>query len=230
MKRMFIGYFFLIFCIGYLGFFSFLDSHAEELQCGTSNQTIFTNGTSGNLNVTVRATDKCEGSTSSLELLDGQGSSTKKVEISDNGVEQTVTFEVPPGGIIRFTCNGAAGGNCPFKVETPTAIELISFTTEAAGDDGNVTLRWETATEVDNAGFDLYRAKYKNGAYTKINDTLIPAKGAAVSGANYSFIDTPPSRGTYYYKLEDVDYYGIGTMHGPEKVRVRSGHNASRRR
>ncbi len=101
-----------------------------------------------------------------------------------------------------------------------TAISLISFT-GGANDKGGVTLTWETATEVNNAGFNLYRARLNNGSYIKINDTLIPAQGNAVSGASYSYEDTP-GKGTFYYKLEDVDETGVSTMHGPEKVRVRS--------
>lgn len=45
----------------------------------------------------------------------------------------------------------------------------------------------------------------------------------------YSYVDEP-GIGTFYYKLEDVDYYGVSTLHGPEKVRVKSGSNAVRRR
>ena len=107
-----------------------------------------------------------------------------------------------------------------------TAITLAYFDAKA-GKDGSVTLAWETATEVDNAGFNLYRAKLENGKYKKINDTLIPAQGDTVSGASYSYIDTP-GNGTFYYKLEDIDYNGVSTMHGPEKVRVRTGDTATR--
>lgn len=115
----------------------------------------------------------------------------------------------------------------PTATGSPTVATLAYFTAEA-GDDGVVTLSWETATEVDNAGFNLYRAKYKNGKYKKINDALIPAQGNTVSGASYSYVDTP-GKGTFYYKLEDVDYYGVSTMHAPEKVRVRSTDNTSHR-
>ncbi|MDN3514801.1 MAG: hypothetical protein NG747_10420 [Candidatus Brocadia sp.] len=108
----------------------------------------------------------------------------------------------------------------PKPTGTPTVVTLAYFTAEA-GDNGVVTLSWETVAEVDNAGFNLYRAKHKNGAYTRINDALIPAQGDAVSGASYSYVDAP-GKGAFYYKLEDVDYYGVSTMHGPEKVRVRS--------
>jgi len=100
---------------------------------------------------------------------------------------------------------------------TSSVIELVSFT--ATLGKGTVTLAWETGTEVDNAGFNLYRATAETGPYTKINDALIPAQGDAVSGASYSFLDTP-GYGVFYYQLEDVDYYGVSTLHGPVKVKV----------
>lgn len=96
--------------------------------------------------------------------------------------------------------------------EESTAIELKSFKARA-GASGKVFLTWETATEVDNAGFNLYRSNKENGYYSKINNHLIAAKGKAVSGAIYRFVDTPPNRGTYYYKLEDVDNEGKSTTH-----------------
>ncbi len=101
-----------------------------------------------------------------------------------------------------------------------TAINLVSFNANA-DNNGGVTLAWETATEVDNAGFNLYRARGKNGKYKKINDTIIPAQGSVSSGAQYTFEDKPPAPGVFFYKLEDVDTSGVSTMHGPEKVRVR---------
>ncbi|TVL97046.1 MAG: hypothetical protein CV082_05170 [Candidatus Brocadia sp. BL1] len=108
-----------------------------------------------------------------------------------------------------------------------TAVELASFTAVSAGG-GKVSLHWETATEVDNAGFNIYRSKFPDGTYKKINNGLIPAPGNATTGATYSFEDTP-GRGTFYYKLEDVDFYAESTMHGPEKVRIRAKDLAARK-
>ncbi|TEU18840.1 MAG: hypothetical protein E3J21_05110 [Anaerolineales bacterium] len=101
--------------------------------------------------------------------------------------------------------------------ETAIALPSASFTAQAGA--GSVTLAWETGTELDNAGFNLYRAMLKDGPYTQINDALIAAQGDAVSGAGYSFLDAP-DYGTFYYQLEDVDYYGTSTLHGPVKVTV----------
>lgn len=109
----------------------------------------------------------------------------------------------------------------------PTVITLVSFNAKA-DNSGRVALTWETVAEVDNAGFNLYRARVKDGRYKKINTAPIPAQGDATSGATYRYVDKPRN-GTYYYKLEDVDYYGVSTMHDPEKVRVRSNSNASHR-
>ncbi len=99
------------------------------------------------------------------------------------------------------------------------AITLRSFKAEAG--DGRVTLTWETSGEIDNDGFNLYRARRRNGRYVKVNDTLINAKISPTSGASYDFVDTPQRRNRYYYKLETVGYDGESTMHGHVKVRVR---------
>jgi hypothetical protein len=103
------------------------------------------------------------------------------------------------------------------RYEQPTAITLASFTADA--DAEGVDLAWETATELDNAGFNIYRATSPGGPYAKVNDALIAAQGDPVSGTTYGFVDTP-GYGVFYYKLEDVDYKGVSTLHGPLKVAV----------
>ena len=102
----------------------------------------------------------------------------------------------------------------PIEGAPVTAIDLLSFTAQA--DTDRVTLAWETGTEVDNAGFNLWRSEAAGGPYAKINDALIPAEGDAVSGASYTYVDADVVEGvTYYYRLEDVDIHGASTFHGP---------------
>gem|GEM_PF-3313709 len=104
--------------------------------------------------------------------------------------------------------------------QLPTLINLISFDADAGN--GSVTLAWKTASEIENAGFNLYRSESKQGNYTKINEQLIPAKGSAVQGADYIFIDKNVKNGrTYYYKLEDIDTAGKRTIHGPVQATPR---------
>jgi hypothetical protein len=95
-----------------------------------------------------------------------------------------------------------------------TAITLASFTAKPFN--GEVVLEWTTETEIDNAGFNIYRADAENGEYIKINSSIIEAKGSSTQGTSYEFIDTNlQNRKSYYYKLEDIDLNGISAMHGP---------------
>ena len=96
----------------------------------------------------------------------------------------------------------------------PTLIELSSF--EARGVWRGIILTWETESEIDNAGFNIYRAEAEDGEYIKINASLIPARGSVAQGEAYTFVDRSVERGkTYYYKLEDIDLSGTSTLHGP---------------
>ena len=96
----------------------------------------------------------------------------------------------------------------------PMIITLLSFIAEPA--DGSIFLFWETSSEIDNVGFNVYRSEQKNGAYTLLNDDMIIAEGSSTEGMLYEFIDdTVQNRKTYYYKLEDFDIYGVSTFHGP---------------
>jgi hypothetical protein len=98
-----------------------------------------------------------------------------------------------------------------------TQITLLSFT--AAATDDQVTLAWETASELDNEGFNLWRSPSADGQFVKINSDLIQAQGNEITGASYSFVDSGVASGvTYYYKLEDVDFYGVSTLHSPVEL------------
>lgn len=99
-----------------------------------------------------------------------------------------------------------------------TAVTLSSFTVRSNGE-GQIVLEWETGTETDNAGFNIYRAAQKGGPYAKINDALIAAQGNSTDGASYRYEDTPPGDGRYYYLLEDVETSGANSIHGPKGAR-----------
>jgi len=143
----------------------------------------------------------------------------------------TTEVGVKTGGQGEQTATGwIAGPHCeegPSEVtvefgnyeEEPTAVDVASFGAEAGV--GAVTLEWETATEVDNAGFNLYRAEAVEGPYERVNGVLIAARGDAVEGWEYTFVDKGLSSGVYYYKLEDVSTGGEVTVHGPVRVEVK---------
>jgi hypothetical protein len=107
-----------------------------------------------------------------------------------------------------------------YTCESETLISLSSFTATPLSKE--VVLEWTTASEVDNAGFNIYRAESEDGQYIKINDELIAAQGSSTDGAAYEFVDNGlKNRKTYYYQLEDIDFNGESTYHGPTKATPR---------
>jgi len=84
-----------------------------------------------------------------------------------------------------------------------------------------VTIEWSTASELNTAGFNLYRSTSQQGPFTRINDHLIPASPDPLVGGSYIFTDTGVTAGqVYYYQLEDVEIGGATTRHGPVQVRA----------
>jgi hypothetical protein len=111
---------------------------------------------------------------------------------------------------VYYETDSAYFADCP---ET-TEISLSSFTAKA----GNnlAKLKWVTESEIDNSGFNIWRADAADGEYVKLNDEIIPAKGSGTNGATYVFTDkTAKNRNIYFYKLQDIDVYGTSTFHGP---------------
>ncbi len=97
----------------------------------------------------------------------------------------------------------------------PTAVVLASFDASSAADGGGILLRWETAAETDNLGFNLYRSALEDRV--RLNDRLIAAQNpGSPIGARYHFADTTAIPGvTYRYWLEAVDVYGGTRLYGP---------------
>ncbi|MGD8623248.1 MAG: hypothetical protein PVJ34_01835 [Anaerolineae bacterium] len=100
----------------------------------------------------------------------------------------------------------------------PSAVSLSFFGARATSD--KVVVKWETASEIDNVGFNLYRSDSLDAAPVKLNAGLIASQApGSTSGAVYRFFDEDVQIGrTYYYWLEDVDIYGVSTRHGPVSV------------
>ena len=74
--------------------------------------------------------------------------------------------------------------------------------------DGSVDLAWETGTEPDTAGFNVYRADGE-GSYTQLNDALIPAQPDPASGrCRYTLADWPGQGKNHHYMLESMGIDG----------------------
>ena len=89
---------------------------------------------------------------------------------------------------------------------TPVPVELASFT--ANNVENKVTLSWETATEKNNAGFDIERSA-DNKTFSKIAN--IPGRGTTTERQSYSYVDNSSSGGKLYYRLKQIDFNGSFT-------------------
>jgi len=92
----------------------------------------------------------------------------------------------------------------------------------ARGGESSIAPEWETASEIDKLGFNLYRAESQFGRHSKLDAALIAAwLPGSLEDALYTWVDSTAVAGiTYYYWLEDVDIYGYGTLHGPVQARL----------
>jgi len=100
-----------------------------------------------------------------------------------------------------------------------TLVTLDHFTATALGS-GGIKLKWKTDTELDSAGFRIWRApdeRWRDGDYStviKLTDQLIPAEGESGGGATYDYIDEEVESGlTYYYALQEIDLNGKSTFY-----------------
>ncbi|MFZ2360765.1 MAG: proprotein convertase P-domain-containing protein, partial [Anaerolineae bacterium] len=126
----------------------------------------------------------------------------------------------PAEAIDAASYGGASGGEVEDGASpSPLAVTLADFSAVQQAD--HVQVRWETVSELDNAGFNLYRGASPDGWERRLNTTLIPSQSPGnPSGFVYTWDDYADlvSGTTYYYWLEDVAISGATTMHGPVSV------------
>jgi hypothetical protein len=96
-------------------------------------------------------------------------------------------------------------------VNIPTAIELLYFRADSVSGRG-VRLAWATAVEIDNLGFNLYRADTNDLDRAKLIHFESAAPQGRQPGATYAYVDTVPSDGVWWYWLADIDTYGRETI------------------
>ena len=84
----------------------------------------------------------------------------------------------------------------------PLPIELVDF--KARPRENDILLTWETANEIDNAGFEIQRSEQAEDGFEKIG--WMEGKGD-IAAASYEFIDKNVKSGVqYYYQLKQIDF------------------------
>jgi hypothetical protein len=91
------------------------------------------------------------------------------------------------------------------------------------------TLRWTTASELDNFGFDVYRALAKDGPFERITKKPIAGHGTIDTPSRYTWVDENIDPAVdYWYYVESITLQGYRerftpVLFAPAKERARAG-------
>ena len=92
--------------------------------------------------------------------------------------------------------------------EAALPVTLSHFRAELS--DTGVILKWTTQSEVDNAGFYIYRSQTRDGEFKAVNPTMIQGAGTSSERHTYTWTDTTAKPNVaYYYRIEDISHAGV---------------------
>jgi len=99
---------------------------------------------------------------------------------------------------------------------------LLLFIVLLAACTSPVQVEWSTETEMNTAGFNLYRGESPDGPFSvKINDHLVAPADDPLTGKHYAYLDRTALPGlTYYYQLQEVEKDGKVNTYGPISARA----------
>ena len=127
------------------------------------------------------------------------------------------------GFTLTYPNNDNVANEIVYLAFAPTVVTAVDVTALNATRYGaRVLVEWRTGYEVDNLGFHVYREL--NGERTRVTQTLLAGsglmagQGTATRGEQrYAYWDQHPqaSDRSAVYWLEDLDFNGARTWHGP---------------
>lgn len=125
--------------------------------------------------------------------------------IPDNSVFSILTDneDIYIGGAFA-SINGQERKYLAVFTEKVLPVELVAFAGKVY-EDGNVLLKWNTATEKNNYGFEVER-KFSNDKWEKI-EFVLGAGNSNIPG-EYIFVDKNAPGGIIQYRLKQIDFNG----------------------
>ncbi|MDE0689658.1 MAG: leucine-rich repeat domain-containing protein [Candidatus Poribacteria bacterium] len=98
-------------------------------------------------------------------------------------------------------------GTPGYRQGSPLPVELSSLYADLR--EASVVVKWTTASEMENAGFNILRGETRKGKFVKVNPTLILGAGTTAEQNTYTYTDTTAKPNTaHYYRIEDVSLSG----------------------
>jgi len=120
----------------------------------------------------------------------------------DNGTTITVGFGIVAGeNLSDLEANTDAAQIIWDNSVVP--VELTSFT--AISNNGIVELNWETATEINNHGFEIER-RMESSEFRTIG--FVEGAGTVSETRSYIYLDKTVEQGINYYRLKQIDFNG----------------------
>ena len=128
------------------------------------------------------------------------------------------TIEGPVGSNPVAQWDGAAlGAFGDYKIDLTggvVPVELVSFTGAANGTD--VTLNWETASETNNAGFEV---QMQNGEGWDVLG-FVEGHGTTTEAQTYAYTAGDMGVGTHAFRLKQIDFDGAFEYSGEVEVTI----------
>lgn len=109
---------------------------------------------------------------------------------------------IPPVSGLTFSVTYSAT-NVKITAQTALPVELTHFNGSVKA--GSVLLEWNTATEQNNAGFEIERSDDGRG-WSELG--FVKSRGAGILPQAYTYTDEHPLSGRNYYRLRQVDLDG----------------------
>ena len=164
---------------------------------------------------------------------------------------ETRMWKVAAMMFIAGTAMASAQDTSPVPAEVPLAVKLVLRWLHiltavvlaaglalplVAGDDKTEapetpanTLRWTTASEVDNFGFDVFRSDTEDGEFVCITADPIAGAGTVDVPTDYEFVDEAINpRQEYFYYVESISMSGgrerfTPVIRAPAKIKAAEG-------
>jgi hypothetical protein len=138
---------------------------------------------------------------------------TNEVQLLRNGMSPSVSIwtlgAVTGGNYAEFlvsSFSGGGGGSGPAGGALP--VTLASFTAKMQNQ--AAVLRWTTAAESHNQGFEIQR-RVNTQAFERIGFVNAQGEGTSARNQDYTFTDTQMQAGANYYRLKQLDTDGTYT-------------------
>lgn len=155
-------------------------------------------------------------STAAGIAVDPSLSKTKSKSKKSSGDDNTIRAANNYGGD-----TSAEGGT--ISTSNPLPIEMVDFKARHKESSNEALIEWKTATERDNFGFHVEKAKISsaNDDTTWSEIAFVEGQGSTTEEHSYSVLDTEANAaGTYHYRIRQVDYDGNENLFGPVEMRV----------